>query len=149
MQATRSEVFKNILSTDTCKAAPTDTICLPEFSHEELETFLEFLYCGNLAKEKFEMHYYCLALAAHKYAIPHLEKFCEEQILKLLDSSNALKVLELSEICSNETLRVAAMETIVNHHTEIIGSASFMEFATENPHLMVHILAHSCKKRKT
>ncbi|MCL7047621.1 hypothetical protein MKW94_019588 [Papaver nudicaule] len=138
-----------MLSSDTCKAAPTDTICLPEFNHEELETFLEFLYCGNLPREKFETHYYCLAIAANKYAIPHLEKFCEEQILKLLDSSNALKVLELSEICSNETLRAAAVESILCPETEIIDSPRLDQFATENPHLIMHILRHSCKKRKT
>ncbi|RZC90571.1 hypothetical protein C5167_029705 [Papaver somniferum] len=137
--ATRSEVFKHMLSSDTCKSAQIDSVCLPEFNHEELQTFLELLYCGNLSKEKFEMHYYCLALASHKYAIPHLEKFCEEHILKLIDSSNALKVLEISEICANETLRVAALESIINHRKEIICSSSFEEFAIQNPHLMVHI----------
>ncbi|KAI3858004.1 hypothetical protein MKW92_004518, partial [Papaver armeniacum] len=134
--ATRSEVFKHMLSSDTCKSAQINSVCLPEFNHEQLQTFLELLYCGNLAKEKFEMHYYCLALASHKYAIPHLEKFCEEHILKLIDSSNALKVLEISEICSNETLRVAALQMIINHKKEIICAPSFQEFVTENPHLV-------------
>ncbi|KAI3872455.1 hypothetical protein MKX03_023195 [Papaver bracteatum] len=134
--ATRSEVFKHMLSSDACKSAQIDSVCLPEFNHEELQTFLEFLYCGNLAKEKFEMHYYCLALASHKYAIPHLEKFCEEHILKLIDSSNALKVLEISEICSNETLRVAALQMIIDHKEEIICAPSFEEFAIQNPRLV-------------
>ncbi|KAI3965155.1 hypothetical protein MKW92_029339 [Papaver armeniacum] len=144
MQATRSEVFKHMLSSDTCKSDQIDSVCLPEFNHEELQTFLELLYCGNLAKGKFEMHYYCLALASHKYAIPHLEKFCEEHILKLIDSSNALKVLEISEICSNETLRVAALQMIVHHKKEIICAPSFEEFVTENPHLVVHITSYFC-----
>ncbi|KAI3968451.1 hypothetical protein MKW92_020314 [Papaver armeniacum] len=142
--ATRSEVFKHMLSSDTCKSAQIDSVCLPEFNHEELQTFLELLYCGNLAKEKFEMHYYCLALASHKYAIPHLEKFCEEHILKLIDSSNALKVLEISEICANETLRIAALHMIINHKKEIICAPSFEEFAIQNPHLVVHITRYSC-----
>ncbi|MCL7025109.1 hypothetical protein MKW94_000907 [Papaver nudicaule] len=141
--ATRSEVFKHMLSSDTCKAAQIDSVCLPEFNHEELQTFLEFLYCGNLSKEKFGMHYCSLALASHKYAIPHLQKFCEEHILELLDSSNALKVLEISEICSNETLKVAALEWILKHKKEITGSPSFEEFAIQNPHLMVHIIRYS------
>ncbi|MCL7023167.1 hypothetical protein MKW94_001772 [Papaver nudicaule] len=133
-----------MLSSDNCKAAQIDSVCLPEFNHEELETFLEFLYCGNLAAEKFEMHYYSLALASHKYAIPHLQKFCEEHILKLLDSSNALKVLEISEICSNETLKVAALESIIDRKDEIISSSGFQEFAIQNPHLVVHILRYAC-----
>ncbi|RZC75607.1 hypothetical protein C5167_051091 [Papaver somniferum] len=122
MQATKSEVFKYMLSSDTCKAAEIDSVCLPEFDHDELKTFLELLYCGNLAKEKFEMHYYSLALASHKYAIPYLEKFCEDRILNLVDLSNAFKVLEISEACSNETLKVAALELIRNHKEEILCS---------------------------
>ncbi|RZC75610.1 hypothetical protein C5167_051099 [Papaver somniferum] len=144
--ATRSAVFKHMLSSDTCKAAQIDFVCLPEFNHEELQAFLKLLYCGNLCKKKFEMHYYLLALASHKYAIPHLQKFCEENILKLLDSSNALKVLEISEICSNETLRVASLKSIFNHRKEIICSPSFEEFAIQNPHLMVHITRYSCSQ---
>ncbi|KAI3961914.1 hypothetical protein MKW98_022119 [Papaver atlanticum] len=133
--ATKSKVFKNMLASDTCKAAPLDSISLPEFNHEELEIFLELLYCGNLAKEKFEKHFSCLALASHKSVIPHLQKFCEEEILNLLDSSTALKVLEVSEICSSEALK------------EVYYSPGYEEFARQNPHLMVHITrAHSKKK---
>ncbi|MCL7029904.1 hypothetical protein MKW94_027279 [Papaver nudicaule] len=137
--AARSEVFNNMLASDTCKAAPIDYITLPEFNHEELEIFLEFLYCGNLTDEKFEKHFYCLALASHKYVIPHLQKFCEEQILKLLDSSTALQVLEISEICSSEVLKVAALKSILSHTGEIYFSPGYEEFARQNPHLMVHI----------
>ncbi|KAI3961913.1 hypothetical protein MKW98_022118 [Papaver atlanticum] len=149
--ATRSEVFKNMLASDACKAAPVDSVSLPEFNHEELEIFLELLYCGNLSKEKFEKHFFCLAVASQKYAIPHLQKFCEEHILKLLDSSTALKVLEISEITSNETLKVDALESILSHSEEIYFSPGYEEFARQNPHLLVHITrAHSIsdKKRK-
>ncbi|KAI3961917.1 hypothetical protein MKW98_022122 [Papaver atlanticum] len=124
--ATRSEVFKNMLAADTCKAAPTDSISLQEFNHEELEDFLEFLYCGNLGKEKFEKHYYSLA------------KFCELEILKLLDSSNALKVLEVSDVCSNETIKIDALEYIIKHTEELVLPPTFDEFAAKNPHLMAN-----------
>ncbi|KAI3993605.1 hypothetical protein MKX01_002618 [Papaver californicum] len=145
--ATRSEVFRNMLASDTCKAAPVDSISLPEFNHEELEIFLELLYCGHLAKEKFKSHFFCLALASHKYVIPHLQKFCEKEILNLLDSSTALKVLEISEICSNEAVKVAALNSVLSHSEEIYYSPGYEEFARQNPHLMVHITrAHSKKK---
>ncbi|KAI3832200.1 hypothetical protein MKX03_016495, partial [Papaver bracteatum] len=146
--ATKSEVFKNMLASDSCKAAPVDSISLPEFNHEELAVFLELLYCGNLTKEKFEKHFSCLALATHKYAIQHLHKFCEEKILNLLDSSTALKVLEISEIWSDEALKVAALNSILSHSEEIYYySPGYEEFARQNPHLMVQITrAHSKKK---
>ncbi|KAI3840836.1 hypothetical protein MKW92_033551 [Papaver armeniacum] len=145
--ATRSEVFKIMLASDLCKSAPINSVSLPEFNHGELETFLEFLYCGKLAKEKFDMHFFSLALAADKYVIPHLQTYCEHHILEVLDSSNALKILEISEICSNEVLKVAALKSILSHAKEIYFSPGFGEFARQNPHLMVHIArAHSEKE---
>ncbi|KAI3993606.1 hypothetical protein MKX01_002619 [Papaver californicum] len=120
--APRSEVFKTMLASDLCKSVPIDSISLPEFNHEELETFLEFLYCGKLIKEKFDKHFYSPALAADKYVIPHLQTYCEQHILELLDSSNALKILEISEICSNEVLKVAALKSILSHSKEIYVS---------------------------
>lgn len=137
--AARSEIFKTMLASDTCKVAPTGSISLPEFSYEELKTFLEFLYGGSLDIEKFKNHFYTLTIAADKYVIPHLQKFCEQQILNMLDASNALKVLELSEICSNETLKRAALDSILKYKNEIVLLPYFEEFARENPHLMVHI----------
>ncbi|KAI3906329.1 hypothetical protein MKX01_028129, partial [Papaver californicum] len=112
MILTRSIILKTMLASDTCKVPPNDSISLPEFNHEELKIFLEFLYRGYLAKENIEKHFCSLLIAADKYVIPHLQKFCEQQILSSLNSSNALKVLEVSEVCSNETLKLAALESV-------------------------------------
>ncbi|XP_026428675.1 trichohyalin-like [Papaver somniferum] len=125
-----------MLASDKCKVAPDDSISLPEFNHEELKTFLEFLYRGNLAKEKFEKHFYSLTVAADKYVIPHLHKFCEQQLLNSLDSTNALKVLEISELCSNETLKLAALRSILQYKNRYLLLPYFEEFAKQNPHLM-------------
>ncbi|KAI3976149.1 hypothetical protein MKX01_011495 [Papaver californicum] len=70
--ATRSEILKNMLESDLCKAAPDESISLPEFNYEELDTFLEFLYSGDLAIKKFEKHFRSLSIAADKYDIVHL-----------------------------------------------------------------------------
>ncbi|KAI3961915.1 hypothetical protein MKW98_022120 [Papaver atlanticum] len=129
--ATTSEVLKTMLASNLCKSAPIDSISLPEFNREDLETFLEFLYCGKLAKEKFDMHFQSLTLAADKYVIPHLQTYCEQHILKLLDSSNSLKILD----------------QILSHTKEIYFSPSFEDFARQNLHLMVQIArAHSEKE---
>ncbi|MCL7027691.1 hypothetical protein MKW94_018942, partial [Papaver nudicaule] len=147
--AARSEILKTMLASDLCKAAPEDSISLPEFNHEELETFLEFLYRGDLATEKFEKHFCSLLIAADKYGIPHLQKFSEQQLLKLLNSSNALKVLELSEVVSNETLKVAALKFIVLQYREIVLTPSFDDFAKQKPHLGVQITRASLTYKRT
>ncbi|KAI3931095.1 hypothetical protein MKW92_011431 [Papaver armeniacum] len=128
--ATRSEILKNILESDSCKAAPEESISLPEFI---------FFYRGDLAIEKFEKHFCSLLIAADKYGILHLQKFSEHHLVKLLSASNALKILEVSDVVSNEKIKLAALKLIVLHYKEIVMAPSFDEFAKQNPHLVVEI----------
>lgn len=148
LQATRSEVFRTMLETDEIKAPAIDTISLPELNHEELHCLLEFLYCGSLPNEKVEKHAFSLLIAADKYNIPFLKKFCEIQILRSLDSSNALEVLEISEVCSNNTLKESAMNSIVKHMEDVVFSSKYDEFAVKNAHLCVLITRALLKETK-
>ncbi|XP_042506294.1 BTB/POZ domain-containing protein At3g56230 [Macadamia integrifolia] len=138
--AARSDILKNMLETDGCKAPPAnETISLPELNHEELESLLEFLYSGSLPKEKLDKHVYSLSVAADKYEIHFLQKFCENRMLDSFDSSNALNVLEISDVCSNTKLKEASMDFIIKHTEEIVFSTSFDTFSHKNPHLSVQI----------
>ncbi|KAL2227358.1 BTB/POZ domain-containing protein At3g56230-like [Sesamum indicum] len=137
--AARSGIFRNILDSDECKAPPNQTITLAELNHEELESLLEFLYSGSLPKEKVEKHVYSLSIAADKYEIPFLQKFCEHHMLGSLNSSNALDVLEISDTCSNQSLKETALNFIVRNMEDIVFSARFDAFALKNPHLTVQI----------
>ncbi|KAF2319214.1 hypothetical protein GH714_013997 [Hevea brasiliensis] len=139
MQAARSEIFKNMLDSDACKAPANDTITIPELNHEELESLLEFLYSGSLAAEKVEKHIYSLTLAADKYEIPFLLKFCERYMLRSLVSSNALDVLEISDVCSNKILKETALNFIVKNLEDLVFSAKYETFVSKNPHLSVQI----------
>ncbi|XP_059625319.1 BTB/POZ domain-containing protein At3g56230-like [Cornus florida] len=139
--AARSNIFKNMLDSDGCKAPPSyDTIiALPELNYEELESLLEFLYSGSLPKEKVDKHVYSLSVAADKYDIPFLHKFCEQQMLGSLSSSNALDVLEIADVCSNQALKETALKFIVKNMEDIVFSPRFDAFALKNPHLTVQI----------
>lgn len=137
--AARSDVFKNMLDSDGCKAPPSDTITFPELNHEELESLLEFLYGGELPKEKADKHVYSLSMAADKYEIPFLQKFCEHRMLGTLSSSNVLDVLEIADTCSNPSLKETALNFIVNNMEDVVFSDRFDAFALKNPHLTVQI----------
>lgn len=129
-----------MLSSDECKAPAEDTISLPELSYEELECLLEFLYCGTLKPDiRVEKHACTLLIAADKYNIPYLKKFCEARILGSLGPSNALQVLEVSEMCSNTELKEQAMKSIVKHMEDVVLSAAYDAFALKNVHLCVEI----------
>lgn len=141
-----------MLDSDECKAPANQTITLAELNHEELESLLEFLYSGSLPKEKVEKHVYSLAIAADKYEIPFLQKFCEHQMLGSLNSSNALDILEVSDTCSNVNLKETALNFIVRNMEDIVFSARFDAFALKNPHLVMQITRAAftdSKKRKS
>ncbi|XP_057979420.1 BTB/POZ domain-containing protein At3g56230-like [Malania oleifera] len=139
--AARSEIFKNMLEADGCKAPPNDTVTLPELSHEQLQSLLEFLYSGSLAAEKAEKHLYSLSIAADKYEIPFLQRFCERRMLGSLNPSNALDVLEISDVCSNlQALKETALNYVVGNMEDIVFSARYDAFALKNPHLSVQIM---------
>ncbi|GLT38476.1 hypothetical protein SLA2020_127240 [Shorea laevis] len=137
--AARSEIFKNMLDSDGCKAALDDTVNLPELNTEELESLLEFLYSGSLPALKLEKHVFSLFVAADKYEIPYLQEFCEHYMLDSLNASNVLDVLEISDVCSNKTLKETALNFIVRNMEDIAFSAKYEVFAPKNPHLCVQI----------
>ncbi|KAF6174046.1 hypothetical protein GIB67_020228 [Kingdonia uniflora] len=137
--AARSNIFKNMLESDGCKAPPSETISLPELNHEELESLLEFLYCGTLPTRTLEKHVYTLYTAADKYNISFLQKFCENHLLQSLSLLNVLDVLEIADVCSNTTLKESAMVFIVKHMDDIVFSSMYDTFALKNPHLNVEI----------
>ncbi|KAI3860900.1 hypothetical protein MKX03_009657 [Papaver bracteatum] len=146
--ATRSEILKNMLESDWCKAAPEDSISLPDFSHEELDTFLEFLCFGDLPTEKFQKHRITLLTAADKYDIGDLQKYSEQQLIKQLNSSNALETLEISDVVSNEKIKLAALKLIAQQFDEIVSTPSMEEFAKKHPHLMVQIAKVNYSREK-
>ncbi|OWM87377.1 hypothetical protein CDL15_Pgr022488 [Punica granatum] len=138
--ATRSGIFKNMLDSDICKAPPQDsTIPIPELTHDELESLLEFLYTGDLPPEKIEKHAYPLSLAAHKFEILYLEKFCERHMLRSLNVNSALDVLEISDICLNQKMKERVLGFIVRNFEEVAFSEKYETFCSKNPHLSVQI----------
>ncbi|KVI09999.1 BTB/POZ-like protein [Cynara cardunculus var. scolymus] len=138
-KATRSNIFKNMLDSDGCKAAPNDMITLPELNHEEVESLLEFLYSGDLCKEKLDKHLYSLSIAADKYEITFLQKFCENRMLEILNASNALDILEISDTTCNRSLKDTALSFVVKNMEDIVFATRFDVFALKNPHLTVQI----------
>ncbi|KAL4308634.1 hypothetical protein GQ457_01G036250 [Hibiscus cannabinus] len=139
--AARSEVFKNILSSENYKAPPsdTDTINLPELNTEELKSLLEFLYTGGLPEDEFKKHVFALYAAADKYDIMYLQESCERYMLNSLNVSNALDILDLFDSHSNKKLKERTLSFIVHNMKRIVSLQKYEDFASSNPHLCVEI----------
>ncbi|EOY20006.1 BTB/POZ domain-containing protein, putative isoform 4 [Theobroma cacao] len=140
-EAARSEIFKNMLDSDGCKAPPsdTDTITLSELNNEELESLLEFLYTGNLPLDKLEKHVYSLYVAADKYEIPYLQESCESYMLNSLNASNAIDILEIADAQSNKTLKETTLNFIIRNMKDIVSTTKYEVFASSNPALCMQI----------
>lgn len=141
--ASRSEIFRNMLECDECKAPVNNTITIPDLNHEELESLLEFLYSGTLPAETLEKHVYALSRAADKYAIPHLLKHCERHMLSSLSISNALETLETADTCSNHNLKETTLNFLVQNFEHTVSSPRFEAFVHRSPHLTVQLVTRA------
>ncbi|XWS65545.1 hypothetical protein CRYUN_Cryun05aG0122600 [Craigia yunnanensis] len=139
--AARSEIFKNMLDSDSCKAPPSDIdmITLSELNTEELESLLEFLYTGNLPLDKLKKHVFALYVAADKYEIPYLKESCECYMLNSLNTSNAVDILEISDAHPSKTLKETTLNFILRNMEGIVSSQKYEDFASSNPHLCVEM----------
>uniref|UniRef100_A0A1J3FYM3 BTB/POZ domain-containing protein n=1 Tax=Noccaea caerulescens TaxID=107243 RepID=A0A1J3FYM3_NOCCA len=135
--AARSKVFRNMLDSDECKTSTEESITLPDLSHEELKSLLEFLYSGNL-KAPYSQ-YRALYLAADKYDILYLQDVCRNHFIATLSSRNVLDILELASIPSDTILKEAAVDHVVKHMEEVVVPMKYETFVQRNPDLSVEI----------
>ncbi|CAH8376415.1 unnamed protein product [Eruca vesicaria subsp. sativa] len=137
----RSKVFRNILESDDFKASLSkETITLSEMKHDELETFLDFIYNGSLPDTKMRQHVRILYVAAYIYEIPHLQDLCRNLLIVSLNTTNVFDVLELAKIHSDTVLEHEVSEFIISHMEGVSYSSKFMSFVESNPALTVQMI---------
>jgi speckle-type POZ protein len=148
VQAARSEVFRHMLCSDECKAAPAgDCVTLPELAHDELSLLLAFLYTGTLdaaaaatATAASERRLHALLVAADKYDVPFLGRACEARLSAAVDPGNALRTLEVADrVSSCAALKERAMGAVVEHAEQVVFSDEYDDFAVRNAGLCVEI----------
>ncbi|EOA36735.1 hypothetical protein CARUB_v10012544mg [Capsella rubella] len=135
--AARSKVFRNMLDSDECKTSAEESITLPDLTHDELKSLLEFLYSGNL-KAPYSQ-YRALYLAADKYDISYLQEVCRNHFIASLSSRNVLDTLELASVPCDTLLKEAAINHIVKHMEEVVVPMKYETFVQRNPDLSVEI----------
>ncbi|KAJ0258248.1 BTB/POZ domain-containing protein [Hirschfeldia incana] len=140
--AARSDVFKKMPESEVTKASSDhETLNFSEMRHEELEILVEFMYNdhGSVSSSKLKKHVRSLYLAAERYEIPHLRDLCRNELISSLSSSNALYVLELSQVPLDEPLNDAVLSFIARNIHTFLDSIEFKMFVARNPNLAVEI----------
>nr|GEW77163.1 hypothetical protein [Tanacetum cinerariifolium] len=124
--------FRDQIHTDILIKPGNDTPCIP--AHRAL-----LATSGDLARDKLDKHLYSLTIAADKYEITFLQKFCENRMLEILNTSNALDILEIADTTCNRNLKETALSYVVKNMEDVVFAPRFDVFALKNPHLTVQI----------
>lgn len=113
--ATRSSVFMAMFE-NKMQEHQLNQVIIEDFSAESVEEFLKFLYTGEIPDQKNAMELFALA---SKYDVAQLKQICNDNILKNLDESNALEVLNLGNLYSSDGIIQKSFEKIVKAFPEI------------------------------
>ncbi|KAJ4906707.1 putative BTB/POZ domain-containing protein [Raphanus sativus] len=141
--ASRSVVLRKIMESDEFKASSKlETVTFSEMKYEELEAFVEFMYC-SISPESLKKHVSSLYLAADKYEIPYLRDVCRSLFISSLNPANALNIIELAQRPFDKALNDVAFTTIKDNISTIASSAEFKLFVVNNPYLSVEIMKAS------
>ena len=82
----------------------------PEFSSHVIESFLIFIYTGNI--QNIQPDIIELATIATKLEVPYLRTICEKTLLKKMEPSNAYELFALSSQLEMITLKQATFDEI-------------------------------------
>lgn len=117
------------------------SVTFSELKHEELEALVKFIYSdGSYLSLQAVRCFRSLYVAADKYEIPHLRDLCRNELVRSLNLSNALEVLELSLIPLDNTLHGAAFTYIIKNLKTIANSLEFKLFANKNTDFTIEIV---------
>lgn len=83
---------------------------IPEFSSNVIESFLIFIYTGNI--QNVQPDFIELATIATKLEVSYLRTICERTLLKKMDPSNTYELFALSSRLEMITLRQATFDEI-------------------------------------
>jgi speckle-type POZ protein len=133
--ASRSEVFKAMLTQEESLERIKNEVEIKDCSHEALESFLEFLYTDGLS-DKTPYQSTELLVLADKYNIPSLKDKCELALSEILTNFNAIQLLSTAFLISAKTLLKNAAIYITKNHRELVGSDDWAEMVKTNPQAM-------------
>uniref|UniRef100_A0A0N5C1Y7 BTB domain-containing protein n=1 Tax=Strongyloides papillosus TaxID=174720 RepID=A0A0N5C1Y7_STREA len=134
--ASRSEVFKSLLTDDGCKFSPNG-IEMNGFRLEVVNEMVNYLYTGKspnmdeMALELFEI--------GHKYELEQLKSMAEESLLYSLSIENVLDYLECSLLYSSKVLEEFCLRFIHLNAENLINTVKWRAVVNNNPLLIAKL----------
>ena len=131
----QSSVFKSMLNDSDMVEAKSGEIKIPDISPITIENLLFFMYHDNLDEHKISGD---LMLAADKYNISALYKFCVNHLDKNLAKENAVDVMNSSYLKNENELFAKACKFVLKN--KLIGKEAWKDMNKNNPDYVVEIL---------
>jgi len=131
IMAERSDVFRAMFESDM-KENRDRRVVIDDLSADVVGDLLTFIYTDSapnikdLASE--------LLMAAEKYNVPRLKAACEAELLRSLHVDNVVVRLTESDMVRSDELRDAALQFIVQHASEMVGTPSWELLWKDHPH---------------
>ncbi|XP_035700404.1 speckle-type POZ protein [Folsomia candida] len=93
-----SPVFKTMFAAEMKEK--DGVVELDDMAAPELQTFLKFMYTGEVSDADWQEYYAEIVMAADKYQIAHFKDFCATMLPDLCSWDNAVELLQLVKLHS-------------------------------------------------
>ena len=133
--ASRSDVFRAMLTREDSLERIKNEVEIKDCSKEALNSFLEFLYTGNLYDET-PYNSTELLFLSDKYNVTRLKNRCELALSDTLSNLNAIQLLSTAALISAETLLENAASFVAKNHRSLVGTDDWDEMVKKNPQAM-------------
>ena len=125
--------YKKMFSGNFAESEGTATVT--DVSSKTMQTFLEFLYCGDVKKSEIDIE---LLLTADKYEVDHLHTICELELGRNISIETAPDLAVAGDMCGSNCFKTHVYSFIRKHWKEI-NSCSQSEIIRKNSRILCRI----------
>ncbi|XP_059282693.1 BTB/POZ and TAZ domain-containing protein 4-like isoform X1 [Lycium ferocissimum] len=141
-----SPVFKSMLNLKQSRAHSRSghrrSISIRGVPPEAVQIFIRFLYSSCFEEDKMQKHALSVLVLSHAYAIPHLKRKCECQLLDkgLITRDNVVDIFQLALLCDAPRLSLFCHRFMLKHFKAISGTDGWDAMKKSHPVLEKQIL---------
>lgn len=139
--ATRSEVFRSMLTHDT-REKQTNVIEIQDVSCEAVNAFVKYLYIEEIDNVSEELD--TLLMLADKYDVQGLKERCENYLIQMVNDENVIDLFLKAEFLNLPKLKKRSLFLIKKNSDHIVNTEDFKRLY-QQPHLIKEILQLFCK----
>ncbi|KAK4347896.1 hypothetical protein RND71_034235 [Anisodus tanguticus] len=109
---------------------------------EAVQIFIRFLYSSCYEEDKMQEHAVSVLVLSHAYAIPHLKRECEWQLVEqgLITRENVLDIFQLALLYDAPRLSLFCHRFVLKHFKAISGTDGWEAMKQSHPILDKQIL---------